>query len=116
MAAALEQRGLLPENALQRAMVAPTRMAWEAAVRNINRRGLRVVLILDDFEALSSNPRLGIGFFNVLRSITARYQLVLLTASIRPLIELTYSGCSSDIVSSPFFNIFASIFLAPLPE
>lgn len=116
MAAALAQHGLSPEIALESAIVAPTRMAWEAAVRSINRRGLRVVLILDDFEALSSNPRLGIGFFNVLRSMTARYQLVLLTTSTRPLIELTYSGCSGEIVSSPFFNIFASIFLAPLPE
>lgn len=115
MAAALEQRRFPPENALEIAVATPTRLAWEAAVRSLNRRGLRVVLILDDFEALSSNPRLGIGFFNVLRSMTARYQLVLLTASTRPLIELTYSGCSGEIVSSPFFNIFASIFLAPLP-
>jgi Cdc6-like AAA superfamily ATPase len=116
MAAALEQRGLKREPALETAMVAPTRMAWEAAVRSINRRGVRVVLILDDFEALSSNPLLGIGFFNVLRSMTARFQLVLLTASTQPLFDLTFSGCSEEIRSSPFFNIFATVFLVPLPE
>lgn len=115
MAATLEQHGLPLESTLDTAITRPSRMAWEAAVRSLNRRGLRVVVILDDFEALSSNPRLGIGFFNVLRSMTARYQLVLLTASTQPLIELTYSGCSDEIISSPFFNIFATIFLAPLP-
>jgi Cdc6-like AAA superfamily ATPase len=116
MATALEQRLLAPEPALDIAMARPARLSWEAAIRRLNQRGQRIALILDDFENLSSNPHIGVGFFNVLRSMTARYQLVLLTASTRPLIDLTYTGCPEEIVSSPFFNIFASVSLAPLPS
>src|SRR5262249_15422181 len=89
----------------------PTRLAFEAAIRKLNQRGLRVTLILDEFERLSTNPQLDLNFFNALRSIAGRYQFVFLTASARPLIELTYSGRSQEILSSPFFNISAPVFL-----
>jgi tRNA A-37 threonylcarbamoyl transferase component Bud32 len=116
MAAALETRGLPVEPALEAAVNKPTRLSFEAAVRKLNQRGLRVVLILDEFERLSTNPHLDVNFFNALRSAAGRYQLVFLTASARPLIELTYSGKSQEILSSPFFNIFAPLFLGPLAE
>jgi serine/threonine protein kinase len=38
------------------------------------------------------------------------------TASARPLIRLTYSDRSQEILSSPFFNIFAALFLGLMPE
>lgn len=88
----------------------PTRNTCEArhvAVRKLNQRDLRVVLSVDRFECLRGNPQLDISFYNVLRSIAGRYQLVFLTTSVRPLIEFTYSSHPGDIVSSPFFNIFA---------
>ncbi len=110
MAGALRDQGLPGEPALA-APENPTRLAFEAAVRKLNQRGLRVVLILDAFEQLSGNPHLDVTFYNVLRSIAGRYQLVFVTASVRPLIELTYSSHPEDIVSSPFFNIFAPCFL-----
>jgi hypothetical protein len=114
--AALEEHGLAAEPALERAIAVPTRLALEAAVRKLNGRGLRVVLILDEFERLATNTQLDVNFFNTLRSIAGRYQLVFLTASARPLIDLTYSERSQDILSSPFFNIFAPIFLGCLEE
>jgi serine/threonine protein kinase len=116
MAAALDTRGLPPEPALETAVNKPTRLAFESAVRKLNQRGLRVVLILDEFERLSTNPNLDVNFFNALRSAAGRYQLVFLTASARPLIELTYSGKSQEILSSPFFNIFAPLFLGLLEK
>jgi tRNA A-37 threonylcarbamoyl transferase component Bud32 len=114
--AEVESRGLPEEPALESACLSPSRLAFEGAVRALNRRGLQVVLILDEFERLSANPRLDVNFFNALRSIAGRFQLVFLTASASPLIELTYSGRSQEILSSPFFNIFAPIFLGLLPE
>jgi predicted Ser/Thr protein kinase len=114
MIAALEERGLPQEPALEVAIARPTRLTFEAAVRKLNQRGLRVTLILDEFERLSINPQLDVNFFNALRSIAGRYQFVFLTASARPLIELTYSGRSQEILSSPFFNIFAPVFLGLL--
>ena len=46
MALALAERDLPPEPALNRAFARPTRLAFERAIRQLNRRGLRVVLIL----------------------------------------------------------------------
>ncbi len=111
MAAALRDQGLPEEPAFQAVAENATRLAFEAAVRKLNQRGLRVVLILDAFEQLSANPHLDVSFYNVLRSIAGRYQLVFLIASVRPLIDLTYSSHPEDIISSPFFNIFAPCFL-----
>ncbi len=116
MAAALEDRHLPPEPALETAARRPTRLSFESAVRQLNRRGLRVVLILDEFERLSANTHLDVNFFNALRSAAGRYQLVFITASARPLIQLTYSGRSQEVLSSPFFNIFAPLFLGLMPE
>lgn len=116
MLATLDSRGLPPEPALEAALNKPTRLAFEAAVRKLNQRGLRVVLVLDEFERLSTNPTLDVNFFNALRSAAGRYQLVFLTASARPLIELTYTGKAQEILSSPFFNIFAPLFLGLLEK
>jgi len=114
--AEVESRGLPEESALESACVSPSRLAFEGAVRALNRKGLQVVMILDEFERLSANPKLDVNFFNALRSIAGRFQLVFLTASASPLIDLTYSDRSQEILSSPFFNIFAPIFLGLLPE
>ena len=116
IAAALDERDLPPEPALERAMYKPTRLSFEGAIRKLNRRGLRVVLILDEFERLSTNASLDVNFFNALRSAAGRYKLAFLTASASPLIQLTYSGKSQEILSSPFFNIFAPLFLGLLPD
>jgi Cdc6-like AAA superfamily ATPase len=52
---ALDSRDLPPEPALERAIDKPSRLSFEGAIRRLNRRGLRVVLILDEFERLSTN-------------------------------------------------------------
>jgi tRNA A-37 threonylcarbamoyl transferase component Bud32 len=114
--AEVESRGQPEEPALETACLSPSRLAFEGAIRALNRRGMQVVMVLDEFERLSANPQLDVNFFNALRSIAGRFHLVFLTASASPLIELTYSARSQDILSSPFFNIFAPVFLGPLPE
>jgi hypothetical protein len=116
MAEALDSRSLAPEPALATAVAQPTRLAFEIAVRKLNQRGLQVVLLLDNFERLTTNEQLDVNFYTALRSVAGRYQFVFLTASTDPLIELTYSEHSQEILSSPFFNIFASIFLGLLSE
>jgi tRNA A-37 threonylcarbamoyl transferase component Bud32 len=116
IAAALDERGLPPEPALEKVVDNPSRLSFEAAIRKLNQRGLRVVLILDEFERLSTNENLNVNFFNALRSAAGRYQLAFVTASARPLIQLTYSDRSQEILSSPFFNIFAALFLGLMPK
>ena len=53
---ALEAAGLPPEPALAAARTQPSRLAFEAAVRVLNGRGLPVVLTLDAVEQLCGNP------------------------------------------------------------
>lgn len=113
---ALEDRALPEEPALALVVESPSRLSFEGAIRKLNRRDLRVIIILDEFERLSANGNLNVNFFNALRSAAGRYQLVFLTASSRPLIQLTYSSRSQDILSSPFFNIFAPVFLRLFSE
>lgn len=116
MSAAFRSQRRDSEPILQAAMTNPSRLAFEGVVRRLNQRGLRVVLMLDEFERLSSNSHLDVNFFNALRSAAGRFQLVLLTASTLPLIALTYANRAEEIISSPFFNIFAPLFLVLLPE
>ena len=114
IAAALDIYGLEPEPTLEAVITNPSRLSFESAIRRLNQRGLRIVLVMDEFERLSTNPELDVNFFNALRSAAGRYELVYMTVSGRPLIELTYTGRSQDILSSPFFNIFAPLFLGLL--
>jgi tRNA A-37 threonylcarbamoyl transferase component Bud32 len=116
IAAALDERALSPEPTLEKAIDQPSRLSFERAIRKLNQRGLRVILLLDEFERLSHNANLDVNFFNALRSAAGRYRLAFVTGSARPLIQLTYSGKSQEILSSPFFNIFAPHFLGLMPE
>ncbi len=114
IATSLEERNAPPEPLLEAVLNKPSRLTFEAAVRKLNRRGLQIVILLDEFERLSTNTRLDANFFNGLRSAAGRYQLVFVTASASPLIELTYAERAQSILSSPFFNIFAPLFLGLL--
>ncbi len=116
IAAALGVAGLPAEPALAQAIGRPERLTFEASLRRLRQRGLRLGLFLDDFERLGENALLDVTFFNALRSIAARYPVVYVTASRLSLIALTYTSRASEILSSPFFNIFAPIVLRPDPR
>ncbi len=113
---AFQPLDLEQETALQAAVTKPSRTAFEFALRKLSQGGLRIVLMLDDFELLTRNPHVDLSFYNALRSAAGRLLLTFLTASTKPLIELTCFDNSQKILSSPFFNIFAQLFLGPLSE
>jgi hypothetical protein len=71
----------------------------------------RLVLLLDEFEALAMNPHLGAEFFSGLRALATSGQITFVTATTRSLGWLTFAEPSA--LSSPFFNIFAQINLYP---
>lgn len=116
IAAALHTHELEPEPSLKAAVSTPSWSAFEFALRKLSQRGLRVVLMLDEFEQLTINPHIDVSFYNAQRSAAGRMRLVFLTASAQPLIELTYFDSSKKILSSPFFNIFAQVYLSLLSE
>ena len=111
IAAALRVEGHEAEPALKQVLDLPTKLTFRQAMLKLKQRGLRVVLMLDEFEQLAANPKLDSSFYIGWRAIASSHDLVFLTASARPLIDLTLSEISKGALSSPFFNIFHVIHL-----
>lgn len=82
-------------------------------LRRIDREGLVLVLMLDEFESLASNPAFSASFYGELRSLAGELGVVYITASKRSLYDLTYTH--ADTLSSPFFNIFSEVRLGLMP-
>ncbi len=79
--------------------------AFERVVGQAVAQGIQPVLMLDEFEALSTNPALDNNFFAGLRALAMEHHLAYLTVSTQPLLALTYARVHPH--SSPFFNFFA---------
>ncbi|GIK55125.1 MAG: hypothetical protein BroJett015_07880 [Chloroflexota bacterium] len=80
--------------------------AIDRLLHQISREGTAVVVLLDEFELLAANAHLTPYFFARLRGLTTKYGLAYLTASQRPLFNIT---AEEEILSSPFFNIFVTL-------
>jgi transcriptional regulator with XRE-family HTH domain len=89
-----------------RATAALNTFALANLFSNIDRHDQHIVLLLDEFEAVTKNPNFGADFFYGLRSLAIHHNLALITSSRQELVELCHS---ESIRSSPFFNIFANI-------
>lgn len=83
-------------------------------LRRVQDAGYRIVLVLDEFEALASSAHFGPDFYGELRSLAGEVGVIYFTASKRGLYELTYRHSST--LSSPFFNIFSELPLGLMPE
>ncbi len=83
-------------------------------LRRVERAGLTVVMMLDEFESLAGNPAFSASFYGELRSLAGELGVVYITASKRSLYDLTYQH--ADTLSSPFFNIFSEAPLGLLPQ
>jgi hypothetical protein len=81
--------------------------ALDAALKVVCAGGGKVTFVIDEFEALAGNPALDPSFFSGLRGLATRYPVAFVVASQRPLISLVFADHS--VLSSPFFNIFATI-------
>jgi hypothetical protein len=85
-----------------------TYRSLDRVLNTIQRAGLSIVVLLDEFELLAANDRLTPYFFARLRGLTTKYGLAYLTASQRPLFAIS---ADEEILSSPFFNIFVTLSL-----
>jgi signal transduction histidine kinase len=83
------------------------------AVQRLDAEGLRLIILLDDFEGITQNPNFDERFYSFLRSLANRYNVAYITSSRRPLQQLSQSKQISD---SPFFNIFSSLYLGGFSE
>ncbi len=99
---AAEEAGVAPEANAH----AGSYRALDRMLSRVYRQGLAVVVLLDEFELLAANSHLTPYFFARLRGLTTKYGLAYLTASQRPLFDIT---ADEHILSSPFFNIFVTL-------
>ena len=76
--------------------------------------GLKLVIALDNLDALNQNRFLGAYFFSALRSLHTNYDMAYLVASQSPLDEL--ERICPEGPGSPFFNIFQQITLGRFRE
>ena len=83
-----------------------TYRSLDRVLSRIHRQDIDVVVLLDEFELLAANEHLTPYFFARLRGLTTKYGLAYLTASQRPLFDIT---ADEEILSSPFFNIFVTL-------
>ncbi|MBN2005212.1 MAG: serine/threonine protein kinase [Anaerolineae bacterium] len=87
---------------------------FEKTIVTIQEAGIKLVLLMDDFEILADNPNLDLEFFLGLRALHTEYSLTYVTASVVPLRELDFHH--KEILSSPFFNVFDSVRLGLFSE
>jgi serine/threonine protein kinase len=74
----------------------------------LQEEGRKLILLFDEFDAITRNPNFPEEFFAFLRAVANKYDVAYVTTSGRDLQQL----CHTDrIADSPFFNIFSNLFL-----
>ncbi len=75
-------------------------------VERLDRAGLHLAILLDEFETVTSNPSFDLEFFSFLRYLANHFNVAYLTSSARDLQILCHT---KEISDSPFFNIFSTM-------
>ena len=88
----------------------PDYEGFRGVLSDLNRKGMRLVLLLDEFESVTRNPNFGEDFFAFLRSMANTQEIAYVTTSARNLQELCHT---QEIADSPFFNVFSNLHLGP---
>lgn len=81
-------------------------------LHEIKQHGIHPVMLLDEFDTVARNPRFTPDFFMFLRAQANMGKVSYVTTSLAPLNEIGHT----DIVGSPFFNIFIHHHLGPLTK
>ena len=75
-------------------------------VQRLDAAGFRLAILLDEFEAVTTNSNFNLEFFSFLRFLANHYNVSYLTSSARDLQVLCHT---KEISDSPFFNIFSTM-------
>lgn len=102
-----ELRGRLDVSDCERSLTGISNM-----MKRLSAAGIRLAVLLDEFEAITSNPNFGLEFFSFLRALASHYDVAYVTSSARDLQVLCHT---QEIKDSPFFNIFTPIRLTAFP-
>jgi len=83
-------------------------------IERLHAAGRRIVVLCDDFHAITSSAHYPLEFFSFLRSLANNYNMAYVTTSF---LELQKLCVVKDVEESPFFNIFTNLSLGMLaPE
>ena len=77
-------------------------------IHQLHDDGKRIVILMDEFEVITRNPRFDGQFFALLRALANTYHVAYVTSSHEDLQKMCHNKSISD---SPFFNIFSNLFL-----
>jgi serine/threonine-protein kinase len=86
----------------------PTFDSVRAMLEQFRRQGRKLIVLFDEFDAITTNRAFDLEFYSFLRSIANNYDVAYVTSSARDLQELCHTQLIAD---SPFFNIFTNVFL-----
>ena len=78
-------------------------------IERLDEAGYRLAILLDEFEAVTTNPNFNLEFFSFLRFLANHYNVSYVTSSARDLQVLCHT---KEISDSPFFNIFSTMRLS----
>jgi eukaryotic-like serine/threonine-protein kinase len=92
------------------ATASPGYRAFQDLLESFQKRNLKLVLLFDEFQGITTNSAFNIEFYSYLRSMANNYAVAYVTSSSVELQRLCYC---SDISDSPFFNIFTNLYLKP---
>jgi eukaryotic-like serine/threonine-protein kinase len=88
----------------------PGYVAFQAGLEWLSSRNKLLVLLFDEFDAITVNPLFTKEFYSFLRSMANNYPVSYVTSS---RVELQILCHSTEIADSPFFNIFTNLYLKP---
>lgn len=83
------------------------------ALERVHSRGYKVVVLFDEFDAITANERFTLDFYSFLRSLANNFNVAYVTSSNRDLQERCHA---EKIADSPFFNIFTNVYLRTFTE
>ncbi|MFB3905287.1 MAG: protein kinase [Acidobacteriota bacterium] len=83
---------------------------FQTILEQLAASGRRLVLLFDEFDAITSNPLFRKEFYSFLRSMANNHAVSYVTSS---RVELQTLCHSTEIADSPFFNIFSNLHLRP---
>jgi serine/threonine-protein kinase len=88
--------------------VEPTFDGVRRVLGRLRQAGRRLVVLFDEFDAVTTNRKFDLEFYSFLRAVANNYDVAYVTSSNRDLQELCHTALIAD---SPFFNIFTNVYL-----
>jgi tRNA A-37 threonylcarbamoyl transferase component Bud32 len=86
----------------------PSFDAMRKVLNRLRASGKRLIILFDEFDAVTTNRRFDLDFYSFLRAVANNYDVAYVTSSSRDLQELCHTAMIAD---SPFFNIFTNVYL-----